>query len=136
MNDEITYNKPAHNYIEPKLLARIIFEAVCRKNVEAIMIRILYVLCIKFERGTETHFKTKEHFIELNQEMKNQYYYCICCLAYVNKKPNNHHKTILDHFMPECLFKDTFKNVMESKLEAFSNFYRLLIEIRILTVIF
>ena len=102
-NDERTYIKPTHNFIEPKLLGRTLFEAVCSKNVEAIMIRFLYVLC--------KNFKTKQHFIEPNQEMKNQYYYCIYCLAYVDKKPNNHHKTILDHVMTEWLFIDSFQTL-------------------------
>ena len=67
--------------------------------------------------------------------MKNQYYYCMYCLAYIIKKPNIHHKIILDHFMGECLFKEIFKNVMESKLETFYDLGRFLLEMRVLTFV-
>ena len=75
------------------------------------MDQLFCVICIKKVIDKQSLSRSKECFLEFNIEIRSQSFYCIYCLACVNKKFDEHNKNMLDHFIKECFFKENFKPV-------------------------
>ena len=65
--------------IEPKVLGRIIIQAVCNKNIDEIIQNLFCDIRNKITVDIEAHFDSTEHFLERNKQTRNFYYFCIYC---------------------------------------------------------
>ena len=60
--------------------------------------------CYKIVRDTESQFISIESFVKPNKGKGNRCYYCLHRKAYVSRKLQKQHKSVLDRFVKESLF--------------------------------